>query len=429
MRQKKAYKSFILGVLLAFVHIGGLEAATINLIIDDLGYAKSTDKKFIDLEYDNISYSFLPDAYFTPFLVKYAAEKGKNILIHMPLESSKKINQEKSILKVGMSKAQMHARLDYALRRIPNSVGLNGHQGSLFTADATSMKFLIEWLDQKGLYFIDSRTTKYTLAAKIAQDYGVPNISRQVFLDHEINEASIRKEWQRLLRIAKKHGNGVAIAHPHSVTLKVLREELPKLKEQKITIASLDTSIRNQSPKNWHKFYAKKTISTGAYTANKRLITQKTKTNRRENSLELSQLGNSFSTGSGPNISPNSDAYFFTTPYKLQKIVAQPLIYNTEVAEPKNINKNARGVANILEDKHFLENSKQTSSRTFEANEDKYDGLLIKRNFVEQGAQNKKFSKFPYSKKTYVEKKSINQLDTTSGIKRRIWTPQRKKVD
>lgn len=411
--QKKTYKKFALAILLTFAYSNELEAATINLIIDDLGYAKSTDKKFIDLDYDNISYSFLPDAYFTPFLVKYASEKGKNILIHMPLESSRKINEEKSTLKIGMSKTEIHTRLDYALQKIPNSVGLNGHQGSLFTTDATSMKFLIEWLDKKGLYFVDSRTSKHTLAAKVAQEYGVPNISRQVFLDHEINEVSIRKEWQRLLRIAKKHGNGVAIAHPHKLTLKVLREELPKLKAQKITIASLDASIRNQNPNNWHKFYTKKTTSTGAYIANKRLLAHKT--NRAQNSIKLSHLGSSFSTGSGPRVSPNSDAYFFTTPYKMPKIVAEPLTPTTNIYL-QNTKKTAKD--DFLAVSYIKQKSKKNPSRIFET---KINKLPTKANFVE-----KNLSKFARPKKNYVQQKPDN---STSGIKRRIWNPHRKKLD
>lgn len=347
----KRHCLFAFGFLFSIflIQIQQAQAATINIIIDDLGYAKTMDKKFLDLDYENISYSFLPDAYFTPSLVNYAFQKSKTILIHMPMQAIGKVGEEESTLKVGMSDSEIYQKLDFAFSRVPNALGLNGHQGSLFTADRKSMQILMKWLDAKGLYFIDSRTTKDTQAAKVAQEFGVPNISRQVFLDHKSDEASIRKEWQRLIKIAQKYGNAVAIGHPNSTTLKVLQEELPKLKQKNISIASLGFSIRRQNSKIWSEFYAKNRKGNGAYAQNQQLFADNSssKSNGANNSRsqnykssnfngagsvnsnnELSIVGTKISTRSAAHISANNDGYFFTTPYEMPKIIAYPLSYS-----------------------------------------------------------------------------------------------------
>lgn len=438
------FTKFLLSLCLFFCSAFSANATSINLIIDDLGYAKTMDKKFIDLNYPNIVFSFLPDATFTPYLSNYAHQNGKTLLIHMPMEANQEVKQERSTLKISMSGEEIFANLDYAFSRIPNAVGLNGHQGSLFTSDRESMKILMQWLDTKGLYFIDSRTTKYTQAAKVANEYKIPNISRQVFLDHKTDEASIKKEWQRLLRISKKYGNAIAIAHPHATTLKVLQEELPKLKNQNVKIANLDFSIKSKNPKNWQNFYAKNRISTGALltkTKNNKnnLFAQNSNFARKSINMQTEKstslnINTSQISRSAPNISPNNDAYFFTTPYQLPKIIAEPLdssiidfARNTNIENQNNFSQNQIAKKPNTKNKNYIYSRDYIQSKNL-TNKSARD-LSASRNFVEKRAQNQKLTKFSTPKPSFNRDIKTRSLDTKTGIQRRAWTPDRRKID
>lgn len=55
------------------------------IIIDDMGYHLDIGKEMIDLPL-NLSFSFLPHAPFTPELEKMAYERGRTILLHLPLQ-------------------------------------------------------------------------------------------------------------------------------------------------------------------------------------------------------------------------------------------------------------------------------------------------------------------------------------------------------
>jgi polysaccharide deacetylase 2 family uncharacterized protein YibQ len=81
----------------------------------------------------------------------------------------------------------------------------------------------------RGLFFLDSRTTAQTVALSTARDWQVPAIRRDVFLDHALDRKSMNYEFDRALRIARRQGHAVLIAHPHRLSLDVLEERMAAL--------------------------------------------------------------------------------------------------------------------------------------------------------------------------------------------------------
>jgi polysaccharide deacetylase 2 family uncharacterized protein YibQ len=89
---------------------------------------------------------------------------------------------------------------------------------------------------EKGLYFVDSRTTAKSVAFAAAQKAGIRATERDVFLDHSNDPASIRSQLARAVKVAKQTGSAVAIGHFRTNTARVLAEELPKLKEDGVRL-------------------------------------------------------------------------------------------------------------------------------------------------------------------------------------------------
>jgi polysaccharide deacetylase 2 family uncharacterized protein YibQ len=118
------------------------------------------------------------------------------------------------------------------LSRIPGVKGVNNHMGSLLTEREDKMALLFRELKKRHLFFVDSRTTPQTVAAKVAADLKVPVASRSVFLDHELSQEAMRAQWERFLAMAREQGYAVAIAHPHRETLVFLKEHLRDLRSE-----------------------------------------------------------------------------------------------------------------------------------------------------------------------------------------------------
>ena len=86
------------------------------------------------------------------------------------------------------------------------------------------MGIVLRELKKRHLFYIDSRTTKETVALEIAKKMGVPAARRHVFLDNELSPKRIRFQMERLLGMARRSGAAIGIAHPHKETLQVLKD-------------------------------------------------------------------------------------------------------------------------------------------------------------------------------------------------------------
>lgn len=200
----------------------------ISIVIDDLGDRWEEGRQAVALP-GPVACAVLPETPHGARLAALAHAAGKEVLLHLPLQPLQGKPHPMS-LSAGMAEPQREALLQRALASVPHVVGVNNHQGSATTQQAEPMRWLMRALRQQGgLYFLDSYTTAASVAQGIAQAEGLPATRRQVFLDAERSPAAIRKEWKRLLQMARTHGSAVAIGHPFPETLAMLREEIPRL--------------------------------------------------------------------------------------------------------------------------------------------------------------------------------------------------------
>ncbi len=190
------------------------------------------DRQFIDIQAP-LSFAFLPFAPNTEILAGYAEKKGKDVLVHIPMEpENKKLNPGRGVLTLAMDFDSLVETLKADLAAVPGAVGANNHMGSRFTKDKKAMEIVMACLKDRGLFFLDSRTTKDTVAFDVARQMGLPCAQRSVFLDHTPSREAIGREIRRSLNLAKKHGLCVAIGHPSRLTYQVLYRAIPLMRKE-----------------------------------------------------------------------------------------------------------------------------------------------------------------------------------------------------
>ncbi|WP_085581822.1 MULTISPECIES: divergent polysaccharide deacetylase family protein [unclassified Pseudomonas] len=203
--------------------------AYLSLIIDDLGQSLPRDRRVLALP-GPVTAAIMPD---TPHATEFAREAhraGKTVILHMPMDPATGPFAWHPELPV----EELARRLDAAFRQVPYTAGINNHMGSRMTAQPAAMAWLMEELQRRHKFFVDSRTSAQTVAAQQAQKIGLASVSRDVFLDDERTEAAIFTQLQTAISLARKQGSAVMIGHPYPQTLAVLERELPKLKAQGI---------------------------------------------------------------------------------------------------------------------------------------------------------------------------------------------------
>lgn len=235
----------MLSILLTLFIAMPAYSAQIALIIDDIGNKKSDGKAF-ELP-SQVAFGILPHTPYSKSFAKKADLENRDVLIHMPMEALSGLNMGDGGLSANMGSLIIKERLALAHKTIPNAIGVNNHMGSKLTQLTQPMQATMEYLTYHGMFFLDSRTTRFSKAQKVAINYGVPSLRRHVFLDHVRETSHIDFQFRRLVRKAQKSGFAVGIAHPHTVTMDYLVVALKALEQEGITLISLRDKIKPKS--------------------------------------------------------------------------------------------------------------------------------------------------------------------------------------
>ena len=197
----------------------------IALIIDDLGYDRDMAISFFQLDLP-LTFSVLPIAPHTETIVQTAKRRGRELMLHLPMEPKNypSINPGPGALLTEMDETEIRRTLKAHLSRVEGSRGVNHHMGSCFTERNDKMSIVLRELKKRNLFYIDSRTTKETVALEMAKKMSVPAARRHVFLDNELSPKRIRFQMERLLGMARRSGSAIGIAHPHKETLQILKD-------------------------------------------------------------------------------------------------------------------------------------------------------------------------------------------------------------
>lgn len=217
----------------------------IAILIDDFGDRwDSFAEAFLDLDAP-LSVSIIPGLPYSERVFREAANRGKEILIHLPMQP-KSGNYAKGpyLIHQSLTQNQVQSRMESVLRVMHGAVGVNNHMGSLVTTDRRLMRHVLEAVKKQNLFFVDSRTVAESVAYEVAQELGIPCANRDVFLDNTRSEDAIAGEIQRLARLAEDRGGAIGIGHGNRLTLEALRKHIPRLKADGFRFVRVSELVR-----------------------------------------------------------------------------------------------------------------------------------------------------------------------------------------
>ncbi|MDR1008640.1 MAG: divergent polysaccharide deacetylase family protein [Rickettsiales bacterium] len=217
----------------------------VAFIIDDMGVDMIRSAQVLAFSAP-LDVSYLTYAPNLQAQIDGAREAGKEVMLHVPMEAmSDTYDYGPAYLATSNSAAENVALLKKMIGGTRGFIGINNHMGSKFTADAGQMEALMAELDRLGLAFVDSLTSPRTKTRKIAAGLGMPYAVRDVFIDDSAEPSDILAQFALLESIAKKRGYAVAIGHPRTNTIRLLRDWLASAGERGFTVVPLSYIINN----------------------------------------------------------------------------------------------------------------------------------------------------------------------------------------
>lgn len=203
----------------------------VALVIDDLGERPEDLVPLLALGVP-VTYAVLPFEKHTNEVAAELRNRRVEMLLHLPMEPQNGEDPGPGALRVEMDDDQLRERTEAALRAVPGVVGVNNHMGSRLSEDERALTPVLRVLAERGLFFLDSRTSASSLGYRTARSLGLPAAERHVFLDRDPSPEAIRTQFRRLLDLSRTRGAAVAIGHPLPDTLQVLTEEVPKARAE-----------------------------------------------------------------------------------------------------------------------------------------------------------------------------------------------------
>ena len=218
-----------------FEPVAGSGLGAIAVVVDDVGNADGSLERLERLE-GPLAIAVLPGAPLAREAAALAKRKGWDLLVHLPMAGVRGPAEPETISSDD-DDATIAARVAAAIDRVPGATGLNNHQGSLATADRRVVRAVLSVVRERGLFFLDSRTSAGSVAAEEARRLGLTTIPRDVFLDDARAEAAaeggapeaLAAAWARALAVASSKGHAVVIGHPGAATVDFLAARLPAL--------------------------------------------------------------------------------------------------------------------------------------------------------------------------------------------------------
>ncbi len=223
-------------------------AGKIAFVLDDWGY-NMTNCKVLNEITEPLAIAVLPNLRHTDEIAECAHSAGKVVMLHLPLEPY--FNNDRYpddyLITSKMRPARVEQLLEDSINKLPYAQGVNNHMGSKAMEHKPLMKLIFKHLKKRKLFFVDSMTSPHhSIGAETAGEMQLAFAQRDVFLDNINVREKILKQIEILADKARSRGYAIAIGHDRALTMRILKEEIPRLEAEGFDVVSITELLKNR---------------------------------------------------------------------------------------------------------------------------------------------------------------------------------------
>ncbi len=220
--------------------------ARLAIIIDDVGYNATRVLPFLELGVP-ITFSILPRLRYSARLAEKLHSAGHEIMLHQPMEPCNQlIDPGPGALYLSHKADEICTIIEENLSSFPFTAGVNNHMGSRFTESREKTQDALTVFRERSLFFIDSFTSRNSIAFDTARDLDMIAGFRDVFIDNRVDKDYICLQLQKLKKYALNYGYAIGIGHPRPETVSALAEFLDGLDDSCCSIVNASEVVYTQ---------------------------------------------------------------------------------------------------------------------------------------------------------------------------------------
>lgn len=222
-------------------------APRLALLVDRFGFRNLAESEALMEMGRDLSVAVLPYTTGARDLADRCRSHGMEVLLNLPMEGLDypRVDPGPGAVLVDLSPGEIRRRVQAALDEIGGAAGMHTFLGALAVEDRQVMRAVMEIAAARGVYFVDSAPSSYSVARETAAEVGVPSIRLSDNLDAPAAGAqAVRRNLEALASQARAGGVAVGLIHPYPGTVRALETLLPEWRRTGIELVPLSEIVR-----------------------------------------------------------------------------------------------------------------------------------------------------------------------------------------
>jgi uncharacterized protein len=220
-------------------------APRVAVIVDDLGGRRDVFDVLREIRRP-LTVAVLPALPLSASIARDAFRSGMEVLLDVPMEPYRypELDPGPGMLTAAMAPGEIQKAVGTQLETVAAAVGVMNRMGSRLTEDRSRMRAMLEVLAARRLFLVDAYTSSQSLAFDEARSAGVRAARRQILVDHARGEAGDRLRWDEVAGWAERRGEVIVVAHGHPLTVRLLKEYVPRWEARGLRLVPVSTLAR-----------------------------------------------------------------------------------------------------------------------------------------------------------------------------------------
>ena len=223
----------------------------IAIIISGLGLSSAATEAAVQDMPSEVTLAFTPYASRLEAWISTSRAAGHEVMLSLPMEPMgfPASDPGPHTLLTSLSPVENLDRMEWALGRFTGYVGVVDFLGSRFTTNEQSLLPVLKALKDRGLMFVDSKSSSSSVAAQIAGIIDLPHAVNSRFIDDEASRSYIDRALDDLEKTARRNGSAVGIGYAYPVTLERVKSWAATLPQKGIVLAPVTALATRQAPR------------------------------------------------------------------------------------------------------------------------------------------------------------------------------------
>ena len=225
----------------------------IALVFDDLGASMNgLSRELLDFDAP-ITFGVIAGLKHSNAFAESARAHGHDVILHIPMEPYDRSDHDpgRNAILHELDEIENLRRLQAHLTGLAGYSGVSNHMGSRVTSDSALMSLVLEAVraHDRSLFFLDSRTTPFSVVGQEGRRAGVPILVNNLFLDGPKGvDVDARAQTVRLEEIARRRGRAIAIGHLNEETIEAVREAIDRWRKEGVALVTLSEMLAKDRP-------------------------------------------------------------------------------------------------------------------------------------------------------------------------------------